>query len=157
MKTAEMRKVLKDAGQKVPRNNPDVEKAYQEWKISSAIVVDTDETTRDVVIEGLDIDGKPIKETIKLVSSNVYTYVGMGDEPPHKIKFMGVQWFTRGLPTEVDQSILEKVSKHACFRKGKVNMDEFYEKDVEEKKKADRQREEDLKLQIEIERVNRKA
>lgn len=155
MKTVEMRKILKDAGQKVPRNNPDVEKAYEEYMGKSTV---KGEVTGEILNEAYEKETKRQPENpIKLVSSNIYTYVGMGDEPPHKIKFMGIQWFTRGLPTEVDQSILEKVSKHACFRKGKVNMDEFYEKDVEEKKKAERQREEDLKIQIEVERVNRRA
>lgn len=147
MKTVEMRKILKEAGQKVPRNNPDVEKAYDVFTGKATTV---GAVAGKVFNEAFEKDAQ--KSIVKLVSSNIYTYVGMGDEPPHKIKFMDTQWFTRGLPVEVKTEILEKVSKHPCFRKGEVNMDEFYDIDEIEKKKADKQREEDLKLQIEAER-----
>lgn len=163
MKTVEMRKILREAGEPVPRNNVDVKEAYHAFMENQleTPLIESDEESIKIIAESSSGDGNisksDIKSAIKLVSSNVYTYVGKGDEPPHRIKFMGIQWFTRGVAVEVKPEILESVSRHDCFRKGKVDMDEFYESDLKEAKKAEDQRFEDQKLQIEAERVNRKA
>ena len=38
---------------------------------------------------------------VELVSTNIWTYIGSGDEPPYMINFMSKQRFVRGDPVEV--------------------------------------------------------
>ena len=127
MNHKEMREKLRAAGVHVPRANLEVEKAYSML---------SDEDTR--------VEDAAEKQQIKLVSSNIYTYVGKGDTPPHRINFIGLQWFTRGEAVEVKNiEVLEKVRNNDSFRKGKVDMDEFYKFDELEAKKAELQRKQD--------------
>jgi len=96
------------------------------------------------------------KEVVTLASSNIYTYIGQGDEPPHMINFMGRQQFIRGTPTEVtDMGVINKIRTNPCFVAGKVDQSELFARDEAAKKQVEKQRMEDLKLQIEMERVNR--
>jgi hypothetical protein len=99
------------------------------------------------------------KQPLKLVpSDNEYTYVGAGDTPPHMIKFMGIQVFTRGQLTKVtNPRVLAKIDGNPSFVKGAVTQEFLYENDEKAAAEAKRQRESDQELQILIERENRKA
>lgn len=137
MEVKEMRVKLKDVMDIVPRSNEDVVKAYNE--------------------KFLDTVDPEVVET-KELSTNQWTYIGAGDSPPHLIKFMGIQVFMRGQPTTVtDPLVLEKIKNNHCFVKGEIDKEEMYANDELEKKRAEKRREEDLKLQIEVERQYRKA
>jgi len=140
-----MRQELREGGQHVPRSNSDLIEAYKKFTTPT----ENGPETIDPPVE------KPPVPTVKLVSSNIYTYVGTGDAPPHKIKFMNIQWFTRGLSVEVKPEILEKVRKNASFVKGKVDMETYYEQDEIEKKRAEEQRKVDRQIQAQADRLNR--
>lgn len=160
MNTVEMRKILREAGEKVPRSNEELEAAYNEFIANRDKLPEWEDLQKEVKERDLKPEQlNPLfaDKAIKLVSSNIYTYVGKGDEPPSKIKFMDIQWFTRGVATEVKSELLPHVSKHACFVKGKVDMSEYYENDLKEKKRVEDRRFEDQKIQIEMERKNRRG
>jgi hypothetical protein len=145
MNTKKMREELREAGKPVPRSNKDLEIAYAEFK---GMV--TGNGVPEQEPKGV------IKPVVKLVSSNIYTYIGAGDEPPHMINFMGLQNFVRGQPTEVNNpEVIEKVSHHACFVKGEADTELMFKNDELEKKKADEQRHIDACTQIEAERGNK--
>lgn len=73
--------------------------------------------------------------------AEIFTYIGVGDEPPRKINFMGMQEFVRGKATEVtDQRILAKIRTNASFIEGEVEMELLHERDEKATKKAEEQR-----------------
>lgn len=89
-------------------------------------------------------------------AKDTYTYIGQGDTPPNIIKFMGIQVFSRGKATQVsDPRVLKKISNNPCFIKGEVSSEELYENDEVARKRVDKQREEDVKVQIEVDRQNK--
>lgn len=138
MNTGEMREYLKDKVKTVPRSNKDVEALY------------------------LDLTGMTLSKNNETqpgaLTDNVYTYIGYGDTPPHMIKFMDIQVFTRGQPTPVtDPRVLAKIGLNRSFVKGEADMDEVFKQDELAAKRAQKQREEDQKLQIMVERQNRKS
>lgn len=137
MNTGEMREYLKDKVKTVPRSNKDVEALYNEM---NGIVTE--------IVQ---------PETVA-AEDNIYTYIGYGDTPPHMIKFMDIQVFTRGQPTPVtDPRVLAKIGLNRSFVKGEADMDEVFKQDELAAKRAQKQREEDQKLQIMVERQNRKG
>jgi hypothetical protein len=149
MEVKEMREILKPMVETVPRKNEDVIKLYNE-KFPNEISIHS---------EVNDPTSFEAKQPLKLVpSDNEYTYIGAGDTPPHMIKFMGLQVFTRGQLTKVTNPIvLEKIKDNRCFVKGAVSQEVLYENDEKAAAEAKRQRESDQELQILVERENRKA
>ena len=144
MKTKDMREFLKDKVETVPRSNADVEKLYNEM---NGITVQT--------VEPVHVESVEVKPT-EISTGDEYTYVGYGDTPPHMINFMGLQVFMRGTPVKVtDPRVLEKVKVNRSFVKGKADINKMHEQDELAAKRAQKQREEDLKMQIEVERQNR--
>jgi hypothetical protein len=149
MDNKEMRQALRDAGKHVPRSNEDLEKAYNE-AFSRGEVMDKPIAQ---VEPPLLPEEEPKTNIVKLASDNVWTYIGAGDTPPHMINFMGMEKFIRGQAKEVtNPKVIEKMLVSPCFVKGKVDQDLLFARDEEARQKAEKQREEDLKLQIEIER-----
>lgn len=126
MKTVEMRKFLREKNIHVPRNNADVVEAYNK-------------------AFGEDKKEQPI---VKIASSNIYTYIGSGDEPPHMINFMGMQKFVRGIPVEVSPEVAKKIKNNRSFVKGKYDMELAFENDQNEKEKADKRRELDRQIDL---------
>jgi hypothetical protein len=85
-----------------------------------------------------------------------YTYIGVGETPPQITKYMGIQTFTRGIPVMVtDKRILARIAGNASFVKGKVDGEVLIEQDELAKKRCDKIREEDTKIQIMCDRANR--
>ena len=119
MEVKKMRVFLKEHGEKVPRSNEAVKKAYKEFKKP-------------------EIKQAPKTDNIvELVSSNVFTYIGMGDTPPEKINFMGRKVFVRGVPTEVnDPKVRAKLALHPCFTQDKVDRKKLEENDEQEARLA---------------------
>ena len=135
MQIKEMRQYLKNKVDKVPRSNADVELLYN--KLTSVTLPEAS-------------DMKPAGE--------IWTYIGGGVSPPHTTKYMGIQNFIRGVPTRVtDPRVLEKIGSNRCFAKGEVDMDYYFEQEEIEAKRLEGIREEGLKMQIMIERENRKG
>lgn len=133
MEIKDMREVLKDVVDVVPRKNDDVEKLYNE-KFS-----DSSKTSN--VVE---------------LTKNIYTYVGKGPTPPPVIKYLGIQSFTRGVATEVtDPRVLAEIDGNASFVKGSVDPDVLIENDEKANARVQFLREEDVKIQIAVERANR--
>ena len=146
MNTKEMREYLKDKVETVPRSNADVELLYN--KLSST---DKTETSLTPI---KDKNGDNLEKSFN--AGEEYTYIGYGPTPPHMINFMGMQTFIRGQAVRVtDPRVLKKLEGHRCFVKGKADADEMYQQDELAQKRAEKIREEDLKLQIEVERKNR--
>ena len=144
MQPNEMRAELKEAGITCPVSNKDVIAKYNEAfpKVDGGSEISTPTNSTPQIVT--------------LASTNIYTYVGVGDEPPHMINFMGLQKFIRGDATEVtDLAVIEKIQNHPCFTKGAINKDILFENDEQAKKKAQAQRDEDVKTQIAIDRINR--
>ena len=99
---------------------------------------------------------EPAVQTEVAKVGNEYTYIGFGDEPPPVIKFMGLQVFTRGIPTMVTNAeVLAKIGTNRSFVKGKVDGERIVEQDELAKKRCEKIREEDTKIQIMSERKNR--
>lgn len=145
MNVKEMREYLKDKVATVPRSNKDVELLYRKMN-----GLEVQEMVQDVPREAI--------EPKAVSTGEEWTYVGWGDTPPHMIKFMGIQNFIRGTPVKVtDPRVLEKIKDNRSFVKGAVDMDKIFEQDELAAKKAQKQREEDQKIQIMVERENRKA
>ena len=135
MQIKEKRQYLKGKVDKVPRSNADVELLYN--KLTSVTLPEAS-------------DMKPAGE--------IWTYIGGGVSPPHTTKYMGIQNFIRGVPTRVtDPRVLEKIGSNRCFAKGEVDMDYYFEQEEIEAKRLQEIRDEGLKLQIMIERENRKS
>jgi len=144
MDIKEIREKLKDSGlEKLPRSNNDAIELYNK-------TFNADEQKEPEAAK------KPL-EVVK-VDKNLYTYIGSGDTPPNMIKFMNKQVFTRGVAVEVkDQVALDKIKNNPCFVKGEVDQDTLYSNDEKAAKAAQHQRDEDVKIQIEMERKNRKG
>ena len=143
MNIKEKREFLKDRVTTVPRSNADVEKLYNE-------MIEPAQTVEPMTVEPVEV--KPADVS----ASDEYTYVGYGDTPPHMINFMGLQVFMRGTPVKVtNPRVLEKVKVNRSFVKGKADINKMHEQDELAAKRAQKQREEDLKMQIEVERQNR--
>jgi len=123
-----MREKMKADGHSTPRSNEDLIEAYNRiYAVETPI--------EPSVVE---------PSVVTLVSSNIYTYIGQGDSPPHLINFMGRQQFVRGTATEVtDPAVLAKIDGNGCFVKGQVDQSLMFERDEEAKKKAQAQREQD--------------
>lgn len=142
MEPKEMRKALKEAGITCPIKNEQVVVRYNEYFDENGMLIQK-------------LPENP-ENIVKLVSNNMFTYIGQGDAPPHRINFMGRQWFVRGELTEVkDPDLLAKIKTNPCFVNGPVDKDEMYAQDDIEKEKAEKRREEDLKIQIEMDRINK--
>jgi len=113
---------------------------------------------KDTVLN-LENPGFPLSKNqsiVKLASTNIYTYIGSGDEPPHMINFMGMQKFIRGQAVEVKNPVvIDKINSHRCFVKGKVDQEKLFESDEKEKARADEQRNIDQQTQARIDRVNK--
>lgn len=136
MEVKQMREQLKDVVDTVPRSNDAVAAMYKEKVLGEA----------------------PEKPLTIVPSENEYTYVGSGETPPHMIKFMGIQVFSRGQLTKVtNPEVLAKIKNNQSFVKGAVSQDDLYDADMKAKEKADLQREEDVKTQIHFDRQNSKA
>ena len=136
-----MREFLADKVDVVPRKNEDVIALYNEKMGDTS---------------GLEIAVAETKQVAQV--GEEYTYVGSGDTPPHMIKFMGIQNFVRGQPVFVtDARVLAKIGTNRSFVKGKADMEEAFKQDELAAKRAEKQREEDTKIQIMVERANRKG
>lgn len=135
MQVKEMREFLTDKVDTVPRKNEDVITMYNE-KCA---------------------DDVPRETTKVAADGEEWTYVGFGDTPPHMVNFMGMQVFVRGQPVMVtDERVLAKIDNR-CFVRGKANMEEAYASDELAAKRVQKQREEDVKTQIIVDRANRKG
>ena len=136
----EMRQELKEAGITVPVSNKDVITAHEEFKSTP---VEEGELLEAAVEAPKEQPPEPpsVIEHAYPVTENTYTYNGTGANPPSLIKFMGVQVFHRGKPTEVtDEQVLRKIRQNPSFVKG-VGMtpDEMYDADLAESQKEDQQ------------------
>lgn len=141
MEVKEMRAILKELDIKVPQKNSAVVELYNK------------EFDANEVIEEEVKNDKALKS---VVSDNEYTYIGQGDTPPQIIKFMGLQVFTRGVATPVtDPVVLEKVKTNSSFVKGEIDGELLYANDEAAKKKVQAIRDEDVKLDIYMQRKNR--
>ena len=137
MNNKEKRQWLRDNGHRVPRSIVELEYEFSE-KHDGVVLEDTNISIVD-------------KSNI-----NEYTYVGFGPESPSLIKFMGLQVFTRGLPTEVTNPVvLEKIKNHRCFVQGKADMDAVHAAEEEAKKRVAKIRQRDIEMQIMADRQNR--
>lgn len=135
MQVKQMREYLKDKVETVPRSNTDVELLYRK-------------------MSGTEASNEPNLPD----AGDIYTYIGYGDTPPHTIKFMGIQHFIRGVATKVtDPRVLAKIGGNRSFVKGEADMDKVFAEDELWAKRVQKQREEDVKTQIAIERQNRKS
>lgn len=144
-----MRQSLRDAGKHVPRSNKDTEIAYTELKnINTGEGYEEPKGEIEKVIPTED-------SVVKLVSSNVYTYIGAGDEPPHMINYMGIQKFVRGQAIEVSPNVAEKIRNHRCFVKGEVDQESMFKNDELEKAKVSLQRKEDELTDAKTKLLNR--
>lgn len=95
---------------------------------------------------------KPVEQP----KSETFTYIGVGEEPPRKINFMGVQEFVRGKETPVtDPVVLAKLKGHPCFVKGAFSMEELHARDEAAAVKAGKQRKEDAVLNEAIKKKHR--
>ena len=152
MQIKEMRQYLKNKVDKVPRSNADVELLYNKLQpIGSRELADR------AMINDEDEYCAP-DESYMEPAGEVWTYIGGGVSPPHTTKYMGIQHFIRGVPTRVtDPRVLEKIGSNRCFAKGEVDMDYYFEQEELEAKRLEGIREEGLKMQIMIERENRKG
>lgn len=152
MNTKEMRQALRDAGHHVPRSNEETIDAYN--KAFGDDSTQYGESTMEPVQAVQDQINIAKTNVVKLASSNIWTYIGSGDTPPHLINFMGMQKFIRGQPVEVtNQTVIDKLKNNPCFVKGKVDQELLFKRDEEARERAEKQRFEDLKLQIETERA----
>lgn len=62
-------------------------------------------------------DTKPKTEKTKSKDA-VYVYVGVGEQDPETINFMGRQTFVKGEPQAVtDEKVLSKIDTNRCFEK----------------------------------------
>lgn len=184
MEVKEMREAMKIAGETVPRSNADVISAYGLMQELGTPPVDEGPTTEEIAEAEAENDAfekviadaesemlavtnskvieipavvKP-KFKAQTLDGEVYTYVGFGDTPPHMIKFMGLQNFIRGQATTVTRiDVLEKIKNHKCFVKGEVDPDVLFGNDKVAAAKAQFRRDEDMKLQIVMDRKNRKG
>ena len=149
MEVKEMRTALKEVVETVPRSNLAVIELYNK-KFGE------NETPCDVIgAPDTTVKLKPEPNQVARVG-NEYTYIGFGDEPPPVIKFMGLQVFTRGIPTMVTNAeVLAKIGTNRSFVKGKVDGERIVEQDELAKKRCEKIREEDTKIQIMSERKNR--
>ncbi len=140
MKVQNMRKKLKEVVETVPRSNKDVIALYKE-KFPPKL--------------------KPIapiksESIIKLVAPSEYTYIGGGTSAPAITNFMGKQVFILGELTKVtDPEVLAKIRNNPTFRKGKVSAEEIYEANEKVAKIAQEQADENVKLQIFMDRQNK--
>ena len=115
MEIKQIREELKALMDTVPRSNKDVIAAYKKF------FPDADLS---------ELEGEA--PVVKLVQEEkeIWTYVGFGATPPPVIKFMGIQTFMRGTPTEVtDPRILAKIKGNKSFIKGEVNPDQLIAQD----------------------------
>lgn len=144
MEPKEMRVKLKEAGVTCPVSNADVVKKFNE-AFSPNIMVGPPPQDMEV-----------IAPVVKLVSSNIYTYIGSGDEPPHMINFMGLQNFVRGTAIEVtNPDVIAKIQNNPSFVKGEYDSDLMFESDEKEKKRAGEQRKSDAKIEALMVKANR--
>ena len=154
MKYKQMRRQLKEKGVKpIPLKNTEMYELY----IKEFPDYDGGDPGQSLAVKNDKTEVGNKDNTVKLVSSNIYTYIGSGDTPPHMITFMGIQNFVRGEATEVtDELVLSKIVNHKSFVKGKYDMEKAFEADKIEAKKSQNQRDEDVKFQIEMERKNKR-
>jgi len=164
MDIKQMRKALRKAGVDEPGKNADVMPAYYEMLKKNEPVPDNETVEGPVKEEFSDPASNVIEDTIEvagsspvieLVSTNLWTYVGSGDEPPYMINFMGMQKFVRGQATKVRPEVVEKIKNHICFVKGSVDMDAMFKNDEKEKELVNKKREVDIQIQARIDRVNK--
>ena len=137
-----MRAELKENGLKTPRSNEDLLDAYIQYKSGSE--PKTEPKT----------DSKVLSVVPK---ENEYTYIGQGDTPPQMINFMGKQIFLRGEKTTViDSELIDKIKNNPSFVKGDFSREDLMESDKKWAKHAKNTREEHVKMEIEMQRKNRK-
>jgi len=138
----EKRKILKDNGISAKVSNADVVEQYDKF---IAIKSEKESKEKAEVKETIEENTKEIApkivEPLKVLADNAYTYVGVGATPPLLIKFMGLQVFRRGEPTEVtDSRILAKIKNNPSFVKGYgLTSDEMYEADLAASQKESQQ------------------
>ena len=141
MQVRAMREFLKDKIETVPRSNKDVENLYNK-------------------MNGIEVEPRVIEVQPKALpeAGEIWTYVGYGVTPPHTTKYMGLQNFIRGVPTRVTNPlVLEKIGGNRSFAKGEVDMEKYFDQDELFAKKAEEIRQEGVKMQIMIDRENRKG
>lgn len=153
MQVKAMREYLKDKVETVPRSNADVEKMFNHMT-NPIQPIDEQKSLNELVDEKF-----PRKEPTPAVEAGeIWTYVGFGVTPPHTTKYMGIQHFIRGVPTKVtDPRVLEKIGGNRSFAKGEVDMEYYFEQDEKFAKRAEEIRQEGVKMQIMIDRENRKG
>lgn len=139
-----LREELKEVVETVPRSNADMLKLYNETFPDKAVDVPEEVKT---VVEG----------NFEPVEDEIWTYVGIGHEPPSVIKFMGRVAFTRGVATKVsDPVVLEKLKKgHKSFVKGEVNAEMIIRQDENEAEKYEQKVRHNQIVQLEAARNNR--
>lgn len=187
MEAKEMREELKAAGKPIPRSNEDVAKAHADMvfeieiggptklkdpaistvfgEYPAEVETDTFEAEAESEPEVIQMHAQvmvPVPAVIKpkemSLDGDVYTYVGAGDTPPHMIKFLGIQNFIRGQATVVTHpEVLDKIKNHPCFVKGEADQDVMFASDEAAAKEAQDRRDEDVKIQIDMDRVNNRG
>jgi len=167
MDIKQMRKALRKAGVDEPKANADVMPAFYEMLRQDEARIGNEKGGKPEPVIGPSIEPEksnenieapiaPVTEpVIELVSTNLWTYVGSGDEPPYMINFMGMQKFVRGQATKVSPDVVEKIKNHICFVKGSVDMDAMFKNDEKEKELVNKKREVDIQIQARIDRVNK--
>ena len=77
----------------------------------------------------------------------IYTYVGSGASSPEFIKFMDLQEFVKGQPTEVTNPIvLAKIANNQCFVKGEADKKVIAKAEAEAVKIENEKKAEDDKI-----------
>jgi hypothetical protein len=131
MNTKEMRAALKGIVPVVPRSNMNMKALY---------------------LEKFPPPKAPIMEIVPR-ESFTYTYVGDGEDPCSSVKFMDIQHFTRGMPTEVDDPlVLSKIRNHKSFVEGEADPEEMRRNVERAEARADKQRAKDRVTQAWAER-----
>jgi hypothetical protein len=135
MNTKEMRSKLRKDGIKPPQKNEVMielyNKTYGETEVEATVT--------------------------NLPMTNQYTYIGSGATPPQLINFMGMQVFMRGeLTTVTNPTVLNKIQGNPCFVQGEYPKEKLLENDKEALKREQKIKEEHTKMEIEIQRRNRK-
>jgi hypothetical protein len=135
MNTKEMRTKMREDGLTPPRSNEELIKVYNE-KYGETKVEAT-------------VTNMPMQ--------NQYTYIGAGATPPQLINFMGMQVFMRGeLTTVTNPVVLGKIKGNPCFVQGEYPKEKLMENDKQAEKCAQKIRDEHVKMEIDIQRRNRK-
>lgn len=83
----------------------------------------------------------------KKEKGRVFTYIGGGEDAPRVTKFMGIQEFILGRPTEVtNEQVLRKIVGNPTFVEGEMSVEEIHKLEEKAREDAEAQRAEDRRI-----------